>query len=47
MKKTGILGGTFDPIHNGHMAMAERAIEQLGLDEMILLPGGIRILRRG
>ena len=47
MKKAGILGGTFDPIHNGHMAMAERAIEQLGLDEMILLPAGNPYFKKG
>ena len=40
MKRTGILGGTFDPIHNGHMAMAELALVQLNLDELVLLPAG-------
>ena len=37
MKRTGLLGGTFDPIHNGHMILAENALSQLGLDSVILL----------
>ena len=47
MKKTGILGGTFDPIHNGHMAMAELALLQLNLDELILLPAGNPYFKKG
>ena len=40
MKKTGILGGTFDPIHNGHMFMARQALLRLGLDEIVFIPTG-------
>ncbi|HWD41022.1 MAG TPA: nicotinate-nucleotide adenylyltransferase [Fimbriimonas sp.] len=36
--KIGILGGTFDPPHDGHLAIARAAIEQLELDEVIFLP---------
>lgn len=36
--KLGILGGTFDPIHNGHIAAAEAAIECGGLDRVLLVP---------
>ncbi len=38
--KTGVLGGTFDPVHNGHIMMAERARDQLGLDRVLLMPAG-------
>jgi nicotinate-nucleotide adenylyltransferase len=33
----GILGGTFDPPHNGHVALAEAALAELGLDELVVL----------
>ena len=36
--KIGILGGSFDPIHEGHMAMAKEAMRQLNLDEVWFLP---------
>lgn len=34
----GILGGAFDPIHNGHMGIALAALEQLKLDQVLLIP---------
>src|SRR6266496_6180873 len=33
----GILGGTFDPPHNGHLALAEAALHELDLDELLVL----------
>lgn len=38
MSKIGILGGTFNPIHNGHIMLAQYCKEQLGLDRIILIP---------
>lgn len=38
MKRCGLFGGTFDPIHNGHMALVRTLKEQLALDEMVLMP---------
>lgn len=40
VQKTGIMGGTFNPLHNGHMALAGAAKEQLLLDEIIFMPSG-------
>ena len=38
MKKIGIMGGTFNPIHNGHVTMAKKAYEQFDLDEVWFMP---------
>lgn len=37
-KKIGILGGTFNPIHNAHLAMAEAALQQSDLEEIWFMP---------
>ena len=38
--RIGIMGGTFDPIHNGHLAIAKTAYEQFRLDKVWFLPNG-------
>lgn len=39
-RKTGILGGTFDPVHYGHLLIAQSALEEFGLDQVLFLPTG-------
>ena len=43
----GVLGGTFDPIHRGHLALADAALAQLRLDEIIFMPAGEPWLKSG
>ena len=38
--KVGIMGGTFDPIHIGHLLLGEFAYEDFGLDEIWFVPNG-------
>lgn len=44
-KKIGIMGGTFDPIHNGHLSLAQSAWQQFGLDKVLFMPSGISYMK--
>lgn len=44
-KRIGIMGGTFNPIHNGHLVIAENAREQYSLDQVMFIPTGHSPLR--
>ena len=45
--KIGIFGGTFDPIHNGHLIMASFVYEEFKLDKVLLMPAGNSPLKDG
>lgn len=41
MKRIGIMGGTFDPVHNGHLLLGRQAYTEYGLDEIWYMPSHI------
>ena len=43
----GVLGGTFDPVHNGHLAIAEEAAGKLGLERVLFVAAGDPWLKEG
>ena len=45
--KIGVLGGTFDPVHLGHLIVAEEVRLKLGLQEVLLMPAGQPWLKEG
>lgn len=44
--RLGIMGGTFDPVHFGHLACAQQALEALHLDGVLFVPAGIPSFKR-
>ena len=45
--RVGILGGTFDPVHRGHLEIARHAIDEAGLERVIFVPAGQPRLKSG
>ena len=45
MQKIGIIGGTFNPFHNGHLKMAVEALVELRLDELLIIPSGFSYMK--
>jgi len=45
--RVGVLGGSFDPPHVGHLILAEEARDQLGLDKVLFAPAGQQPLKQG
>jgi nicotinate-nucleotide adenylyltransferase len=41
LKKIGIYGGTFDPIHHGHLILAREALEGLGMEKILFVPAAL------
>ena len=46
MSRIGIMGGTFNPIHTGHLLLAEHALEEASLDQVWMIPTGCSYLKR-
>ena len=47
LERIGILGGTFNPVHKGHLQMARESQEKLQLDKIIFIPASVPPLKEG
>ncbi|MGN0659822.1 MAG: nicotinate (nicotinamide) nucleotide adenylyltransferase [Emergencia sp.] len=45
-KRIGVLGGTFDPVHNGHVALGKAALQQGNLSRLIIMPAEVQPFKR-
>jgi nicotinate-nucleotide adenylyltransferase len=45
--RTGVFGGSFDPVHNAHLAIAERAVEAAKLDRLLFMPVNSQPFKQG
>ena len=41
MARTGVLGGSFNPVHYGHLLLADEVLESLGLERILFVPAGV------
>ena len=46
-KRLAIMGGTFDPIHYGHLVAAEAAFHKFNLDKVVFMPAGNPVFKKG
>src|SRR5699024_3259868 len=46
-RRTGVMGGTFDPIHHGHLVAASEVAHRFGLDDVVFVPTGEPWQKRG
>jgi nicotinate-nucleotide adenylyltransferase len=47
MARIGIYGGSFNPVHNGHLRVAERAVAELELDRLLVVPAAVSPFKTG
>lgn len=47
MNKTAVFGGSFDPIHNGHMSLINEVTKQIGCDHALVIPAGVSPFKTG
>ena len=46
-KKIGVLGGSFDPVHKGHVTLGEAAVMEAGLEKLIVMPAHVQPFKIG